>query len=463
MLHFSAMEGLRYFQTTICLVLVLLTIGMEGRIRSSTRGSLQKIKTTLTSAGKNVGKRVDKISDYLDSEEGSSQMETVCSSLETVGGAVFSLTSGNTVEIISATLDVISAATVLIPVAGPIISTVFSLIGTIFGAIAGGGGNDVGTVVRKEIERALNKYEDSQIKAEAFGTMEAFSVSHAYLAVKEGGPPMNEHELAALTSNIPVWKGVEFLGTLSHKAKERSTETDPDKVMQAMDYLQLYATLATFRIAILFEMYGLVKTANHSGFTANAILRTIERANFTNKNDLRFLSEPDYSKAVFFAYFNPSEWPQTMAFMGKLGLSYQQNKHLASGSHYLRPQKWTNTYMVMYDLFWEKSVEGTKSYIAQVWFYFDPISLEDNVFYLRSYKLPSWYVFMTNDFLAFCKGWKGKPGPQGEWKVIRFNDGKYMLSPRKWPKSFIYMKNNIRGSIKGWNGDPGIQGHWLIN
>ena len=456
------MGGLRKYQITTCLVLALLTLEINGKIKPSTKKSLQKIKTTLTKTGKNVQARVDKLSRYLDSAEGGSQMEAVSSSLETIGGAVSSLTSGNTVKIISGTLDVISAATSLIPVGGPIISTMFSLIGTIFGAIAGGGGNDVGTVVRKEIERALNKYEDSELKAEGLGTFRVYANSHAYLARKEGGDPLNKHELASLSSNVPVYHGIDFLGKLVYKVEENVKSSKPVQVKRAMEYVQLYVTLAVLRSSILWEMYALVRTVPDSSFTADAIKRYVKKEEEQDEAFLNFLLKPDYSQAVFFAYFNPSEWPQTMAFMGKKGLKYQRLDHLVRGKHYLKPQKWMNYYMYMKNDAMG-TMAGTKSYSTQSLFYFDPISLEDNLFYLRSYEWPSWYVYMKSDVEGYCRGWYGEPGPQGEWKVIRFNDGRYMLSPRKWPKYFIYMKSDSRGYIRGWNGDPGIQGHWIIN
>ena len=456
------MDGIRKYQITTCLILALLTLEIGGKIRPSTKTSLGTIKTTLTDTGKNVQARVDKLSDYLDSEEGGSEMEAVSSSLETIGGAVSSLTSGDTVEIISGTLDVISAATSLIPVGGPIISTVFSLIGTIFGAIAGGGGDDVGTVVRKEIEMALNNYADSELKAEGWGTFRVYANSHAYLARKEDGAPLNKHELASLTGNVPVYQGIDFLGKLVYKVEENAKSSDPVQVMRAMEYVQLYVTLAVLRSSILWEMYALVRTVPDSSFTADAIARHVKIEEEHDETFLKFLLKPDYSQAVFFAYFNTSEWNQTMTFMGKKGLKYQRLDHLTHGEHYLRPQKWTNWYMYMTNDAWG-TMAGTTSNSSQSLFYFDPISLEDNLFYLRSCKWSSWYVYMKSDAWGHCRGSNGKPGPQGEWKVIMFNDGRYMLSPLKWPKWFIYMKSDSRGYIRGWNGDPGIQGHWLIN
>ena len=455
------MDGIRNLKTTIILVLALLTVDVEARIRPSVRRSLQQIKTSMTSAGKNVRARVDRISYYLNSDEGSSQTETVCSAVETIGGAVSSLTSDITVEIVSGTLDVISAVSSLIPVVGPIISTVFSLIGTIFGAIGGGGSEDVGSVVRREIERALNNYDDSQLRAEANGAKRVYRISHAYLASK-GGAPINEHEISALSSHVPVYQGIRFIGILAQKVRENSQSSDRDQVKRAMEYLHLYVTLAVMRSSILWEMYALVKAASNSDWTAAAIQRVIIAEEDHDKHFLKFLLEPEYSQAIFFAYFNLSEWPQTITFMEKKGLAIQRHNHLTRGSHSLRPEKWTDWYMLMYNNKYGTMI-GSTTLDEQSLFYFDSISNEDNIFYMRSKKWPSWYIYMTDGDEGLCEGWEDEPGPAGEWKVIRFKDGKYMLSPRRWPNWFIYMTDDDYAYIRGCNGDPGIQGHWLID
>ena len=472
MLYFSAMERIRNFQTTICLVLVLLTIGIEGwwsRTKTSTRATraLQKIKTTLRSAGRDVGERVDKISAYLDSEGGSSQMDAISSSLETIGEAVPSLTSVDTVEIVSGTLDVISAASDLIPVAGPIISTVFSLIGTIFGAVAGGGGatEDVGTVVRKEIEKALNKYDDSQLKAEADGAMRVYRISHAYLARKEGEAKIREYEIAALSAHVPVYQGIKFLGILGRKVKDYSKGSYSVQVKRAMEYMQLYVTLAIMRYSILWELYALVKTSPGMNFTAEAIHRVIIEEDDHDKSILNFMHGlPDYPQAVFFAIFDPSEWPITITFMKKKGLNYvyQGFSYLAYRHRYLMPEKGRFKYMYMKNDPWGNT-RGRNDLHAQGLFYFDLKPGENNVFYIRSFKWSKWYLYMKDEEKGGCRGKGRKPGPEGEWIVVKFKDGRFMLSTKAWPNKYMYMKDDSNGNIRGWIGDPGKQGHWTIS
>ena len=457
------MDGMRKFLTTICLVLTLLTVEMEGSISSSTSASLNKIKTSMTSAGKNVGTKVDQIYNYLNSDAGSSKAIKVASSIEGIGGAISSLTSDDPVDIVSGTLDMISTIAPLVPVGGQIIGTVFSLIGTIFGAIAGAGGEDVGSVVAREIEKALNKYDDSELKAEAAGTKRVYRNSHAYLATMEGDTPIMEHEIAALAANVPIYQGVAFLGKLANKVKQYTTHSDPNQVKRAIEYMQLYVILAVLRTSILWEMYALVKAAPNSDFTAAAIRRVIAAEDDNDKQFLwDVLLEPDYSQAFFFAYFNPSQLPQTHTFIKKKGIPYQQHDYLVSGKHHFRPEKYTNYYMFMKGNS-IGNMAGTTTLDAQSRFIFKAKSYIDNMYYIKSAKWPTWYVYMHGDSNGNCRGTTSMPGHEGQWKVVQFKDGKYMLSTRKWPDKFIYMDSSAHGWIKGWKGDPGKQGHWLID
>lgn len=433
---------------------------------SKTKKSLQEIKKYLTHTGRNVESIVQNIVKHLDSQKGSSQVNTLYSGIQSIAGAVSSLGyTSDSVKIVSATLDVISAVTTFMQIKSPVTSTLFSLIEPIFGAIAVGwdATEDIGNFVQREIEKTLHKYDDSQLRAEASGTMRAYAISHAYLAAREGDSPIEEHEIAALPANVSIYQGISFLGMLAQKVKENSKSSNPDQVKQAMEYLQLYITLAVLRSSILWQMYAIAKSSQRSDFTTAAIYRIILADDKHDKNFLSFLQKPDYQQAVFFAYFNPSEWPTTMTFMEKKNITYQyqQHDHLAHNILSLKLEKIPRKFMVMGD-----GVNGNmhvrETNDARSRFYFDPISKENNVFRLRSEKWPSWYMYMTDDKDGFCRGYGGMKGPVGEWKLTRFKDGKYMLSPHKWLNWFIYMDDDYYGHIRGYKGDPGIQGHWVI-
>lgn len=429
---------------------------MENAIQS-----LQTIETSMTSAGRKVPTTIEKIAHYLKSEMGADQIEVVASVLLKLGNSVLSVTSDDAVKIVSGTPDIILAVTSLFALADPITYAMFSLIATILGAVGASAGGDFGSIVKREIEKALNRYEDSRLRDEAEGTIRQFRVSHAYLSPKFKEATVKENEIPALSANVPVYQGVKFLGVLSHRVKELSKSTNTEQVKQAMEYTQLYIILAVLRSAVLWEMCALLRTVPNNDFTAEAIQRVIEMEESHDKEFIEYLTQPDYSSAVFFSNFNPSEWPTIIIFLEKKGLSYQKLDHLAIEPHSLKPEKWPNHRMYMMNNP-EGWIAGTEKEKSASKFALEPLSQEDNVFHIRSVKWPNWYVYMQKNLEGGCRGRKGKPGPKGEWKIVRFKDGKYMLATRRWPDWFLYMKGNYIGASRGWAGDPGTQGHWII-
>lgn len=433
---------------------------IQAVVKPSVKDALTKISTTLRKYGKNVQKKIDEIHKYLDTDDGKDLANTVAGSIEKVGSAVKSVTSSDVLKIVGGTMEMVSAISALIPKYGKVVSAVFGLVGQILGAV--GGGTDMGSIVKREIEKALDNYDDSELRAEAEGTMRVYRLSQAYLNYIEGEANITEHEVATLAANIPVYSGINFLGTLAAKIHENTESSDPTQVQRAAEYLQLYVILSVMRTTVLWEMYYVVRGAGHSNWTAAAINRAVEAEQDHDKSFLEFLEEPEYSQAVFFAFFNPSDYPVTMKFMAKNGLAYQRLEFLNNGKHFLRPEKWTDWYLKMGgDVC--GIMKGTEDLNSQSEFYFDTISAENNLFHIRNCRWPDWYVRMTNDVDGNCRGWDEEPGPNGEWKVVKFKDGKYLISPIRWPNWFIYMKNDIWGHIRGSKGDPGVQGHWLID
>ena len=70
---------------------------------------------------------------------------------------------------------------------------------------------------------------------------------------------------------------------------------------------------------------------------------------------------------------------------------------------------------------------------------------------------------MQNFEDANCRGWDGEPGPQGEWKLTKSEEGDfYYLTPAEWPDYYCYMQNTDDCNVRGWSGEPGPQGHWII-
>lgn len=441
---------------TGCFILLILVVEVQCRISLSVSNSLSKISTRMGSIGKNVQSRVDKITEALNSEEGGEMLDAVSGSIERIAGAVDSVTSSEVLTLLGGTMEMVSAITSLIPGYGQIVSLVFGLVGSVLGGI--GGSEDIGSVVRREIENALNTYDDSNLRAEAEGTMRVFRNSQAFMSKGETGP-LSETDIIHLTNNVPIYQGVDFLGVLSSKIGHYSDQTDYISVMRSAEYVKLYVSLAVMRTAILWEMYSLVRESGHSDFLAGGINRTIYACQDNDEASLDFLTKPAYSKATFFAFYRPSDWPVVKNFLSKIGKSFQNLGYLSNQPRSFRPESWDTNYMKMEGNLWGQ-MQGTGDLYDGSLFYFDVISAENNIFFLRSKQWPTWYVIM--DSTGNCRGWGSAPGTNGQWKVTLFIDGKYMLSPLDNPNRFMYMRHDAWGHVRGWDSDPGGSAHWII-
>ncbi|XP_052100938.1 toxin CfTX-A-like [Mytilus californianus] len=442
---------------TFCLLwisLMLIFITTEARWTTSTWQSLGKIRTSLKSNQQSA--ELSKIENYLKYHDVSN---AISPTIEAVGDAAPSLTSRDVTEIVSGALDIMSAVSVLIPKVGPIISSILTVISALISAIGGSGSQtDIGSVVKNAINEALSRFDDSNLRAEAFGTSKVFDVSLAYL---DGITDIKQHEVSALSAHVPIYSGVRFIGILQSKIMESSTSDDKQQVKRAIEYTRLFVKLSVLRSIVMWKMYITVKQAGHSVSTAKSIQSVIKTMKLRDKNFLRFLTNPSYSRAVFFAHLNPSELPEVSKYLNKCQLAFQNLAFLGERYHSLRTQKWSRWYAYMDD---DKhgSMIGSTNLNNQGYFYFETISSVDNTFYLSSAKWSEWYVYMKDNDGGTLNGWKGNPGSSGQWKIIRLYDGYYMLSPKKWLNWFIYMKDDDDGTIRGWKGNPGKQGHWRI-
>lgn len=417
---------MRTQKIAVFFILSVLTAETHAVIRNSVTRSLSKISTRLSSFGKNVQSKVTKITDFLDSEKGSEIVDTVSSSIETIGGAVEGLTSSDVLSIVGSSMEMISTITTLIPVVGPLVSAVFSLIGSIFGCL--GGTEDIGSIVKRVIEEALHNYDESELRAETVGTMRVYRISQAYLNSVEN-KQMNEHEVAALASNVPVHSGVKFLGFLSHKIKENSEEKKKTQVLRAAEYTQLYVILAAMRTAILWEMYSVVRQAPNSDWTASAIKRVAEAEQLHDKDFLQFLAKPVYSNAVFFSYFRISDWPVTKNFICRLGIHFVP--YFGTKQYLFRNDAYKNNRFLAFEsgdvVVYYKVTSNSK-------FYLDPISAQNNVYYIRSAKYPDEYIYM-GAFALIRRG--SKPGNEGKFKIIKLENGMYAISTIAYPEDFL--------------------------
>ncbi|CAC5398141.1 unnamed protein product [Mytilus coruscus] len=147
------------------ILMMLIFIATEATWQTS----LGKIGSSLKANQHLAREQLGKIEKYLKDDDGSN---AISSTIEAVGSAAPSLTSGDVAEIVSGTLDILSSITELIPKVGPIISSIFMVISGLVSSI-GGGETDIGSVVRKAIDEALRKFDDSNLRAESILYLES--------------------------------------------------------------------------------------------------------------------------------------------------------------------------------------------------------------------------------------------------------------------------------------------------
>lgn len=319
---------------------------------------------------------------------------------------------------------------------------------------------NVAEVVKKTIEEALHKFQDNEIQASAEGTIRTFRLSQAFLNTQCCDQNIHDHEAACIGSYVPIYQGVEILGILKRIIQTDSASNTNEGVERAMQYLELYSILESFRLYLLIQMYTLVKSSPKSTWTAQAIYNVIVEEINMDKEFLNFLHAPSYEQRLFCVKFNLSEWPNTKEYLDGTNTPYQWHKYLISGQFTFVTEKWENHRMTMKNtmLGWCES-ENTIQPSDESLFTFEAVSLENSTFRIQSAQRHC-YVVMSY-CLSFCRGSADKDA-QGEWKIIQFHDKNYMLCLVNWPDLFLHMMFTPGGSVNGKR-NPGRAGRWKIS
>ena len=462
-----AANGKRWWAGFLFLYFISTT-NIDAKLTAVSLRSLTKIKTTMKAVGKNADSPIDKLKNYLESDDGQSNLEKVESSLNTVADSVSSVTSSDTQAIVVGAINIVAAGVALVPVVGSVVSALLSVISTIIGGI-GGSSTDIGSVVKTQIEKALNNYDDSQLRGEAYSTMLLFTNSQAYLNNKDDTTPIQKHEIAALAANVPVYTGVEMLGLLSSKVYDNAKSSDKVQVKRAIEYTKLYITLAVLRHALLLKLYSVVRNSMHSEWTAASIYRTMMKQGELDEKFIKIVVDRQFSRAMFYSIFYPSEWPTISKFAKEKGFTFEQFKYLDNGPHTIAHDL-KSTMGMAEDHDGTIQLMSANSAGAKGLFYLDVISAEDNTFYLRSKKWPNWYVVMNDDDAGTCRGLPFKPGTNGEWKLVKYPNGSCLLTTKKWPNWFLYvhkMHFDVLDQdiviIRGQHNYPGKRGEWKLD
>ncbi|CAC5415288.1 MAPRE [Mytilus coruscus] len=176
----------------------------------------------------------------------------------------------------------------------------------------------------------------------------------------------------------------------------------------------------------------------------------------------RTFEQPTYNRATFFGCFNPSVNGLICSYVKSKGVTLQTlNRSFYGKCYSLRSQRWPNHWAVMSSNPWGTIWSTIRPIDREsVYFEFQSLSEADNYFLIKSVKWMSWYVYMKGN--GSLRGTNEKTGPQREWKIIKFEDGKNMMCTRKWPGKFIYMKDTLFGGVGAAYCNHTVSGHWSL-
>lgn len=402
--------------------------------------------------------QLQKIRNELKSERNIDTIKLTTTMLKTIVSNMDKLRSGKPLTVMCGLCDIISETVSLVPFIGPLIGAVFGLLSYVFGMFDGGQQN-MSSLIKKIINEALSRFEDTLLRRKYYGMKRAFSVSSAFLSGMDGGEGIAKHEIAAMGGCVPIYQGVTFLGILGSKLKEYSLEDGQHE--KTMAYVKLYCELAFLRYSVLYQMYSVARSTGHSEYMARSTLKVIENDKLEDRDVLKFLAEPEYDNRLFFMQVNlfDEKWSIVKDFMLFIGLEFQDLSSLTDGHYHLSPEAWD--YCKVY-INYANVVQGC-SYpddTAKIAF----IETEEkNVFYMETKAYQGYKLFMVQDTCGFVRASCYSKDEAEKWKIMKLSNNKYLISNKKWPDWFMYMSNTAAGWLRGNQGSPAdTKGTWVI-
>ncbi|XP_063436108.1 toxin CrTX-A-like [Mytilus trossulus] len=303
---------------------------------------------------------------------------------------------------------------------------------------------------------------DSNIQEDFAGIIRQFETSEAYLEGLENhlDNNFNRHFDSNMMDGININEGTTFIGKLQKRIEEEMQKNDHESVPSLIELIKLYICITFLRSTIVLRMRCIAHAAD--SHIASGLNNVINKEEEADRKFLKSFEQPTYNTATFFACFNPSENDLIVSYVKSKGVIFQSLKDELHGKHYsLRAVRWPKYWAVMSSNPWG-TIWKTKSPSDResLYFEFESISEADNYFLIKSVKRYFWYVYMKH--AASLRGSPELTGPQREWKIIKFEDGRYMMCTRKWPGKFTYMKDALLGELVAAYGDPGDSGHWIL-
>ena len=249
-------------------------------------------------------------------EAGFADRGTVVDSLESAASNIgaFANAGEDPVGAIQAGLNMIAQFAKLAGPHGQIVSVVLSFISgflSLFGL--GGEQKSVGEIVREQIDEALDLYYSNDLKNLAAGTISTLQTSKSYVDyLAQRGESLTVAQAQSVQTNVPLWLGLEFMGTLSGEIGGLLHANKKDDAKKILVYIELYSKMAILKDIILQETAALFP--DELAINREAMLKTQQNLRNVHKKMFKFLYESDVGK-IAIPYFDPDNYPITDAYL----------------------------------------------------------------------------------------------------------------------------------------------------
>lgn len=319
-----------------------------------------------------------------------------------------------------------------------VMSNIFKKIGTQFKST-------IPQIDEDKTYSALLRFQDSELRAEAAGLEDLLFHTHAYL--NEIDDQARESVVIRLEDKFPTNDSVRFLGKLKAKTYELLTTSDLQSAHRASVYVNLYFRLAILRTLVLWQVFCIKELSGFDRPSTQGVLALITESNKSDLEVLTYVTETNFQKSVFLTIFTPTECEHYLHFLRIHRIKIPTvggGKSFCGSIRNICLSKSPDIKFKMSSLYWGRICGSDKKNSASCKFELEPVENENLncIFYIRSTKYSDYYVYMHKE--GNCFSFKGQPGPEGQWKVVQFENGsqvQYIMSPIKWPCRFLYLKS----------------------
>ena len=272
----------------------------------------------------------------------------------------------NPVGAVVATIDIISQFTALAGPKGQLISVALSFVSG-FLALFGIGKSkpqqpDLGKIVRKEIDDALNKYYEKVLHDQVAGAVYSFEISKAYVdSLSKTGGKLTEHQALSLKIHVPLWKGLGILGKLELRIKELLNENKRENVEKVLKYIELYATIASLKDMILLQSIALLPDQRNQA----ALLSAQLALRMKQKTLLEFLLNAQLNSKLAVRYFDADTYPITDKYLTAILKVPDIDRSMAGKWCIYRESMWTGRQNVGFSMRYRQLMLNGHPYLVK--------------------------------------------------------------------------------------------------